>query len=655
MANEQGPGFVDQHIEKVLLGICLAVLLFAVASFGLSSPREYDFVSGSGTLSPKQVDAELLQTARSLEDRVNRQQPDPVPESQDLQVLRQLQNQPLASRELISLDFGEPQARGIELAGVTTGPKTIPPLDELASVMPAPAKPRSWAGSEMPFKEVTIEDQRILALQEEVTTWRAVSWYPWNRLREAWMQQLRGTSVLPEVIALGYDVEVQVRQPDGSWATAPGVKPFRLPDPQTGQRPQAPELPDFTGENAQEVTEAVLNYEKLGWSMYMLQPPYYTIWTPAGEQGTWLYHFPELPPEYLSAFEVSEETDRPDQPGPGETVAPPAAPTGTGTGTRRMNTLMPAAPGISTRTPSRRTTPSAVRRPGAMPGPGGEPEDDQDIPQPVTLPETARQFELGRPLLWAHLRGLEPGRDYRCRFRMIFVNPYLANRHVHEARPEDAQVKTIASAWSAWSDPVEIQRDVQFFVTGANPLGNKLTVTIFTTYLGQRVVYKIGDLTPGQLMDAESTVRVINPATGQVKTDAEGNLPTVTFRTGAVALAFNFNKTFTTESGRVKRDGVELIYLASDGEVRSRLMSRDRDSEAYRDLDRQARETRQAVEQVDPTRRPRDAEDRRTPGRRQMPTPTPGREEFPGGPGGPGMPGMEPPGMGNPRQPTRRR
>ncbi len=641
MANDQGPGVVDQHIEKIILGVCLLVLLYAVIQFGLASPRSYEFVPGAQAVGPGAVDSALLDEARQVEQRVNAVQPDPVEERNDLAVLENLQDNPLEGMALASLDFGEPLRHGIGkglMQSIET--RDIPAISELKAAMPAPARPLIWAGPEMVYTPEPAsgegEDQKAtMALREEEPTLRVLTWYPWSELKKAWYNQLLGTPIVPDLVAVRYEVEIQVRQPDGSWQDLePDPQPAFV-HPPTGKDVQLPEIPDYTGQNAEQVRQFIQWYDggwqTDSWSRFMLQPPFYDILAPTREPGSWQFHLPELPEDYLAALRRLEE--RPEE---------PERPTG------------PDAPGAPGRDPSRRTPDrldpdwfnEALRSPAApsrgTPTPGGasaEPDqaDGEPVPEPVELPEIAKQFEAGGPLMWCHVRGLSWGESYRSRFRVVFVNPLLASGNLPEERAEEAERKTLLTPWSPWSEPVDIERNVRFFVTGANPNNRELTVTMFTTYLGQWVSSKNSNTRVGQPIRSTETVKVLRPgAHSREIIEAK-----VDFETGAIALEFHFDREIETTTGRVSREGVELIYLTPEGKVASRFRKQDVDSDMYRKLQDEADAVKTEVSSAAPERR-REDQRQRQPRRNQPERPVMPDERF--------DPGALPPGIEPPRR-----
>ena len=257
MANTQGPGIIDRHIEKIVLGVCLLGLIYAVARFGVSTPRRIVPFPGNPGVAPKEVDAVILEKAENLKKRTEAVPPKPILPRDDLAILENRQNDPVGVLEPI-LDFGVPMPSGLQMSTIESG--KMPPLDELVKVMPIPKPPLSWAAEELIFVERTVDDQKVDMLKE-VPVWRAVTWYPWKELTEAWEKKLEDTIVLPQVDALGCEVEIQERLSNGDWKTTDTVTPVLLPVTDNSGEAIKPEpIPQYDGTNGEEVTEALRDF-----------------------------------------------------------------------------------------------------------------------------------------------------------------------------------------------------------------------------------------------------------------------------------------------------------------------------------------------------------------------------------------------------------
>lgn len=71
--------------------------------------------------------------------------------------------------------------------------------------------------------------------------------------------------------------------------------------------------------------------------------------------------------------------------------------------------------------------------------------------------------------LWAHDVFAERGKTYRYRARVVLSNPlFMQFTQVAESQADIAKSPTFRSEYSEWSEPVSVEREQYFFVTGAN-------------------------------------------------------------------------------------------------------------------------------------------------------------------------------------------
>lgn len=617
MASVQGPGFIDKHIEKVVLAVCLALLLFAIQRWGIGTPRRV--LSPAGEVEPKQVDKSILLKADQLQKRIEAAQPTRRVVPAYMEDLKGFQDKYVAvSEATTSLSYGTPAFVGIQTPKDPGRGKGAPTLPELIAEIPAPAAPLDWAGEEIILKSRGGKNATTELL--ESTVWRAATWFPWTQLQDKWTEMLNRTTISPQVVALRYVVEIQQRQSDGTWKNVTSVVPFRLPYAD-GTPVVAPKIPAFTGENGEDVRDAFLQYYD-EWMIYMLQPGFYPVLGKTQSQP-WSTHFPlaELDREFPIEADIKDPRDGSRPPDGlkkpptlqnriGDVQMPRISPPRTA---ENRPTRESGRYGVDPRLemdryergryePGRESgrIPPVERKPRRRP-PSRTPKTPvvekevevvAEVEQaPLEVPDIARQLRTGKILMWFHAMGLEYNKDYRCRFKVVLVNPLLTyTRDLSPERAADATVATVESPFSPWSKPVRIQRDVEFYVTGGNPTGKNVTVTVFTKVLGQCVLQKVNRVQAGQEIGRDATVVVVDPISGQpVQKNAN-------FHTGAIMVDYNFQKTITLPSGRTKDNAIEVIYLDSDGQLKSRILYRDRNAPPYRALldeaDRVRRSTR---------------------------------------------------------------
>lgn len=264
-----------------------------------------------------------------------------------------------------------------------------------------------------------------------------------------------------------------------------------------------------------------------------------------------------------------------------------------------------------------------------------------------TTPEgTPAQAALVEPPLmdnqnvkfWAHDLGVQPGETYRYRVRLIVNNPVFGRGLFlkDEQKPMAASALT-RTAWSAWSDRVEVDPDQAFFVTGASPAGDpslgqgtaKATAEVFKFYYGAyrraAVGLEPGDaialdlkLPPGLLIYDESKLPASRPdadapgvgdprgagaqgdgggkrfgggmaapppppAAAAPPPGAVAGLPEGEGKPGPEKLSFSSELVLLGVAGAAGGDTAnEALFRKADGGVVARLPQEERSSDAYR-------------------------------------------------------------------------
>jgi hypothetical protein len=598
MANSNETGFVDKHIEKVFLGLGVVVLLYAVVTFGLATPRRLEVMGES--VQPSKVDETILSKARSLKQRVLAAQPKPVEQRDDLARLKPL-HEGVEDANLARVSYGSPLAKGLQSQAVETDFRPVT-IAELQKVMPPPSQPAGWVGVELIINSAEAATGTSGQTLSEQLTWRAAAVYPWDQLQQAWDQAMKGVLVTPRLVALRYEVQIEMLAGNGQWTPVDPQKLelYRVKNPETGRAYTPPPIPDFNGENTSEIRDFLLAWQQSEWPAYLLQPQFRPIWI-GGAEGSWQRHFPAELVKQAYPQETTDEQASPSQ--------RPGAPGPMGGPTRRTPTRAP-----------RRSLP--MGQPDmAMPSgtaPGAEAE-----PEVVEIPPLATQIQRGKVLMWFHATNIDFGQTYRCRFRMVFANPILGESDaVPEDQVDQVSQKTVTSPWSPWSQSETVQQEVEFFLTGEEPDVNepqnsKLIVTIFSRKFGQAVKHAQRGLEPGQTIGVNDVeVQVTDPLTN------EPAKPRVDFQADAMAVDFLFNRRVYAGSERVQDNGTELIYLDRNGKLARRLLPQDKNTDKFKELNELAEQVRREVTGEPDRTMPASEDDRRhpvrTPTRRGM-------------------------------------
>jgi len=168
------------------------------------------------------------------------------------------------------------------------------------------------------------------------------------------------------------------------------------------------------------------------------------------------------------------------------------------------------------------------------------------------------------------------GPTYRYRVQLVVVNPLLTyDEAVAKDRQAEARQKFLTSKPSEWSDPVSVHREVYFFITGVNPLANKMTVTVYARQWGQWVA-KSFDVQVGEFVGGVEKVDLMDPM-GRGKKSAE-----VDFSTGCVAVRLDFKKMLSRKGFNFRT--CEMLYVDAEGRLQSRLKAWDDGSDRRKEL-----------------------------------------------------------------------
>jgi hypothetical protein len=592
MAKAGNSNLLEQHVEKAVLGLSVLFLLYAVFHWLLGTPEKWE-ANPQPPESIAQWDGWLLGQATREENRVTSYVPKTSPTPAYADALNQLINNPMPAYFVES---------GIELtrprvpvtSGVSIQQSERIALADLVKLIPAPDTPKLNA------KRVLVRDK-----MPDLNASAGVSVYPWAELGNRWNDKLKSTTVIPSIVVQEFRVERQELKPDGTWSDPVRVilEPIALVDAGADHKELAvPVVPPLDAQNADAVHAAIENLRRIEWQQQVVQPAYPDIFWPATHQ--WVDWRILLPTNELSNVEgepLSAErsgaqtpaaaptlgvTTRPVGPAPFIPARPtgnmpPAAPGPMGPGPMGPG---PMGPGLrppmmpsATPTPARPSpSPTPSPTPSSTPHPTATPAGTPVQPKMQFIPILTRQMQLGKLLCWFFDPTMESGKVYRYRVSMKFINPLLGCTRDVKA-PEDALVATVDSPWSSWSEPASVRGAAEFFLTGSFENTQEATVTLFSTSMGQ-IVRQSVQVKAGQAIGSKIKLKVNNPVNPQQKIDAE-----VDFSTGATAVGLNFNKIIW--KGNTSKKTTELLYLDSDGELKTRLLDIDLSSKAYKDLD----------------------------------------------------------------------
>jgi hypothetical protein len=627
MAKSDEVGFFEQHVEKIVLGVCILAFVVVLYGWVLNSPREIEVVTGMGkeTVTPAEVDSRLAEAAKRVWDlyRKARRPEQDIPDYVTL--YEGLARDPFPPDIGPMDNYGPP---GPRIDRPTTPTRKSVTLAEIEAVTPAPGKPLAAGRWEVARLEPA----------EDRAACHVVAEYSQRKLEREWNKVLRATTVTPQLVVVAVEAEVQERQSDGTWGperTVNTVRRATIVDQRTGQPIPAPTIPAFDGSNEQQVQQAIEQLYGTGWQEEILQPAYWELYWPEGHAAdleywlSWRIHLPETSVSALAEQEVPAAEPRepyrrrpamPPEREPGRRyrpeveedeyippdflkrqrrsgqAAPPHRPTGVVASGRPAYEDEELPPGWRPgqrppRRPPRRTEPVPRKTATPIVRPPVE-QKLPEVPKATPVPSLSAQMAGGTILVWFHDHSLVGGRAYRYRLRLVLLNPLLMRTgDVKKGHEEDARKPTMATPWSPWSDAVRVAQAHRFFVTGAAANLGNVRVSVFSRKLGQRVTSSF-NIRPGEPIGGTEELSVVNPITGQVEKKQTD------FSTGAVAVELDFGKEVPIRGGAVRAartKTVEMLYLDAEGRLQSRLRSIDEVSSEYRKLRDEARRTEQAV------------------------------------------------------------
>lgn len=552
---------VEQHVERIVLGVVAVVFLAALAMQFVLTPNQVE-VSAGRSVGPEAV----LTTLDAEAGRVLGQVQDPSP------VLPTFETPALAERLEAGLDepvlardyAAAPLGRGVEFDVGDVGAQGGPVV-ALAVPEPAPALAAGyWATVDPYFVREHPQVARFVPAQQPYDT-PGVSIeaaVPVEPLLAALREAPEGRRPIPRgwwsagIEILDVQAQRQRLQPDGSWGPPEPVgRPSWMPTVQSRLRDQGPAQPgQSAGAPTHEITPATLT-EMVSLSRtepWLTGQPAY-LRTIAG--------LPWVPPSRVSERNdrilAREEAERLRQEiagieeriadlqgrggGPGRQGTPPTNP-------RNVNPPPggPAGntPGGGGRQTTQRDQPSRVERSierlqaeiteletelaaldlgeddqAGRRGTGGQSTFNPITPRgidPVPSPAGMRPSDPGpggfggrsiastgrgeglltqdEARVWTHDLEVTPGAEYRYRVRIGVNNPLFGRAKLLGSEdPEllaEAEEPLAYSPWSAWSEPIEVDRRSYYFVTGATDRGQigrttaSATIELYQMYYG---------------------------------------------------------------------------------------------------------------------------------------------------------------------------
>lgn len=514
----------QQHIEKIVLGLVLVILLGVIALQFVTTPNNIE--DGGRSIAPAQVYTSLESQANQLQSQITDLNP-ALPDVKPVDLVQRYNNafeNAGSTRLALSSSLGQgvdiAQATGTDVQqvkGIESGP--VAALDVPATTTPVAVS--QWATLD-PYAVQTVPEYADYVPAQQPFDFPSISieaTFSGTEL-EAVLSGENGGSTIPRrfwsatgIAILGFEVERQRLMPDGSWSASESIQtPPHTPIPTNAINSESglQELVTVIGNAARAVDDVARP----------MFPP-----TIAGSAWT--------PPSERVALEGASEDDQIKRlqrqleraRGELERLSNPPRPTTQSPRDQRPGGGKTSDPAPSRNNPSNTTNDRNRQRIERVRETITRLEDElkdlgvEEVTSSVRVRTSARDvqsvLETEAIELWAHDLGVEPGATYRYRTRVAVNNPLF--RKSAELDPDDAAQQALTrdpiarGDWSEWSSPVVAGAREYFFVTSAN-LGTagdtspaRATVELYQMYYGH---YRKSTLTvsPGDMLSA--SVRV---------------------------------------------------------------------------------------------------------------------------------------------------
>jgi len=285
MAKADDVSFLEKHVEKIVLLVCLLLLAYTTLHWVVSSPREVRIVQPSGigdqAVSPNQADQKLLAAATAIESRIKDIKPPPQTLPKWMENVRKLQDRSIP--KIAAADVGV--ARAPLSIPIDIGKPDPVSLKRVREKLQAPGKPAIWSALVLP-KALPGNDK-----PNDVVAVTGAVVFPAKKLRTDWGMVLRDIAARPIIAAVGVEVEVFERKADGTWPDKgrPVTTVANLDEP-------APAIPAYDGSNAKEVQPAMESAATAEIMGKVIQPEFWDIWNARTQAwGPWRVNLPQTP------------------------------------------------------------------------------------------------------------------------------------------------------------------------------------------------------------------------------------------------------------------------------------------------------------------------------------------------------------------------
>jgi len=494
----KGVNPIEQHIEKIVLGVVFLILLGVVAMQFVTTPNHIE--DAGRTIAPAQVFTALESQANQLQSQITDLNP-ALPEVKPVDLVERYNNA-FANAGADRLALSSPLGRGVDIAAATgtdvrqvRGNESGPVQALQVPQTTTPVVVSQWATLDPYAVELVPEYADIIPAQQpyDFPSISIEANFSGTELQSV-LTGTDGGNAIPArfwsatgIAVLGFEVERQRLLPGGEWGEP---EPIATP-PHTPTPTNAVDSEAGLQELITVITNASQSIEEVARPAF---PP--TIAGPA-----W------IPPSERVSTGESSEADR----------------------IRRLQRQLERARAELERlTGTPRTTQPPTRGPGRRPGTRiddpqtttttdrnqqriertrerieqleeelrdlGVEEDTSSVRVRTSANDVRSVLEEELIELWAHDLGVEPGATYRYRTRVVVNNPLF--RKGGELDPDDPDQQALTrdpftrAPWSEWSEPVVAGAREYFFVSSAD-LGDvqgtapaRATIELYQIYYG---------------------------------------------------------------------------------------------------------------------------------------------------------------------------
>jgi hypothetical protein len=498
----KGVNPIERHIEKIVLGLMLVVLLGVVSIQFVTRPN--DIEDAGRTIAPAQVYTALESQANQLQSQISDLSP-ALPEVKPVDLVQRY-NSAFENAGVARLALSSPLGEGVNIANATgtqvsqfetrqSGP--VGALDVPATSTPIVAS--QWATLDPYAVQIVPEYDQFIPAQQpyDFPSISVEASFSGTDL-QAILNGENGANAIPRrfwsatgIAILRFEVQRQQRMPDGSWADAQPI--------QTPPRTPIPTQAINTSAGLQDLTTLVGNAARSADEVIRpMFPP--TIagspWTPPSERvgsadDSESAQIKRLQRQLQRARDTLERLTNPAR----TTQDPRSNPGGGGkTGTRDDTRTQPNTTNDRNRDRIQAERDKIQELEDELRDLGVDSDDANAVRVRTSRNDVRSVLEEEAIDLWAHDLGVEPGATYRYRTRVVVNNPLF--RKGGELDPDDQAQQDLArdpfayGEWSGWSEPVVAGAKAYYFVTSTD-LGSmasnadaRTTIELYQMYYG---------------------------------------------------------------------------------------------------------------------------------------------------------------------------